>query len=63
MGCPGGWNGGWVCHIDVFSEFAHLEEIDVLPAHMNKGVGSALINGIIQYAKDHQKTHLSLRTC
>jgi GNAT superfamily N-acetyltransferase len=40
----------------------HLEEIDVLPLHGRKGLGTALINTVVAWAKKNNYTRLSLST-
>lgn len=42
--------------------YAHLEEIDVLPAYGGKGIGSALLARVCSWAKDSGYPAVTLRT-
>ena len=48
--------------VDFFGDFAHLEEIDVDPGFMRRGVASRLLEEVIDYCGANNKRHLSLRT-
>lgn len=41
---------------------AHLDEIDVHPAHGRRGVGRALIDAVIAWARRHRRPALTLNT-
>ena len=41
---------------------AHLEELDVLPRHGRKGVGSALVEAVVDYALNSGCTEITLTT-
>jgi GNAT superfamily N-acetyltransferase len=42
--------------------FAHLEELDVLPAHGRKGIGSALLEAVCSWAYTHGFSFVTLST-
>jgi GNAT superfamily N-acetyltransferase len=41
---------------------AHLEEVDVLPDYGRRGIGSALIERVCQWARDHELATIALST-
>ena len=42
--------------------YAHLEELDVLPAHARRGLGSALLTAVCSWAKEAGYPAVTLRT-
>lgn len=48
--------------VKVFDDAVLLAELDVHPDHMRKGIGSALIMQVVDYARLQQKTALYLTT-
>jgi GNAT superfamily N-acetyltransferase len=42
--------------------YAHLDELDVLPLHGDRGIGSALLAGVCSWAKDTGYPAVTLRT-
>jgi len=42
--------------------YAHLDELDVLPAHARRGIGSALLEAVCSWAKDAGYPAVTLRT-
>lgn len=42
--------------------YAHLDEIDVLPPHGGRGIGSALLTTVCRWAKDNGYAAVTLRT-
>jgi GNAT superfamily N-acetyltransferase len=42
--------------------YAHLDEIDVLPSHGDRGIGSALLAAVCYWAKDRGYPAVTLRT-
>ena len=63
----------WVAEIDggdpvghamagIIDGQAHLEEVDVLPAYGRRGIGSALIETVCQWAIDAGFTEITLST-
>jgi GNAT superfamily N-acetyltransferase len=42
--------------------YAHLEELDVVPAHGSRGIGSALLEAVCSWARDTGYPGVTLRT-
>lgn len=49
-------------YLRYINEQPHIEEIDVLPIHSRKGLGTALANTAIDWAKQEKYKYLSLST-
>ncbi len=52
---------GFAC-VDVYGEYFHLEEIDVLPELHGRGIGAALIREVIAEAEVRGASSVTLRT-
>jgi GNAT superfamily N-acetyltransferase len=48
--------------VEEIAEYAHLDEIDVLPSHGGQGIGSALIATVCAWAHDAGYPAVTLRT-
>ena len=46
----------------VIAGYAHLEELDVLPEHARRGVGTALVHAVCDWARDAGFPAVTLRT-
>jgi len=44
------------------SGYAHLDELDVLPSHGRRGIGSALLSAVCSWAKERGYPAVTLRT-
>ena len=52
---------GFALALDI-DDFAHLDELDVLPAHGQKGLGSALLDAVCSWAKSAGFAAVTLST-
>ena len=50
-------------HLEVLApDLVHLEELDVLPWHGRRGIGTALVRAVCAWAKEHGFARVTLTT-